>query len=241
MTRSTSIFGVVLILVGIGLLLQSIWFFPFYKFIGPLVFIGLGVWFIYRHTQKNKRPSERTFTYNNQSGVYTATYGSDIRQDQPGHAGHSDYHDHHEQASHADTSKQHFSQAEEATVLGSKPKYSRFIDNLYVNCNGMSLQNIEASVFIGDSEVNLSGGILSPGLNRVVVSGFIGDLLVLVPKDFPVYVHSSGFIGSNEVLGKRGSGFGNSMDSQTPDYDAATSKLYIAANNFIGDIRVYRV
>lgn len=112
---------------------------------------------------------------------------------------------------------------------------------MFINCSDVNLQNVEISVFIGDLEVNVAGGKLQSGLNRMIISGFLGDCLVLIPKDMPVYVHCSGFIGDVELLGKRGSGFGNAMDGQTPDYDSAASKLYVAANNFIGDIRVFRV
>jgi predicted membrane protein len=46
-------------------------------------------------------------------------------------------------------------------------------------------------------------------------------------------------VGDIDVMRRRASGFGNSIDSQTANYDSSAMKLYIACNNFIGDIKVY--
>jgi predicted membrane protein len=94
---------------------------------------------------------------------------------------------------------------------------------------------------IGDIEVKLHGSKLAPGLNRMVISGFIGDVRVLAPPGMAVFAQCSSFIGDIELFGQRVSGFGNNIDGQTPDYDEAESKLYIASNSFIGDARIYVV
>ena len=56
-----------------------------------------------------------------------------------------------------------------------------------------------------------------------------------------VLAQSSSFIGDIEMMGRRSSGFGNSLDAQTSGYADAQAKLYIATNHFIGDVRVYVV
>jgi len=110
---------------------------------------------------------------------------------------------------------------------------------MYVDCSGIELQNVEIGNFLGDVEVKLHGGNLAPGLNRMIISGFIGDVRVLVPQGMAVFAQSSNFIGDIEMMGKRSSGFGNSLDAQTANYAEAESKLYIASNHFIGDVQVY--
>ena len=128
---------------------------------------------------------------------------------------------------------------EQAT--SGKVRYSKFIGDLYADCSGVELQNVEVSSFIGDVEVKLHGGRLAKGLNRMIISGFVGDVRILVPEGMQVLAQSSNFIGDIEMMGKRSSGFGNSLDAQTPGYSEAESKLYIASNHFIGDVRIYVV
>jgi lia operon protein LiaF len=103
------------------------------------------------------------------------------------------------------------------------------------------MQNVEISAFIGDVEVKLHGAKLAAGLSRMVVSGFIGDIRVLVPKGMAVFANGSSFVGDIEIFGRRSSGFGNCIDGQSLDYQEAEAKLYIAINSFVGDIRVYEV
>ncbi len=123
----------------------------------------------------------------------------------------------------------------------SRLRYNKFIGDMFVDCGGLDLQNIEVSSFVGDVEVKLHGGKLAPGLNRMIISGFIGDVRVLAPEGMAVFAQSSNFIGDIEMMGKRSSGFGNSLDAQTANYGDAEAKLYIASNHFIGDVRVYIV
>lgn len=127
------------------------------------------------------------------------------------------------------------------TGTSRKIRYSKFIGDLFVDCTGTDLQNLEISSFLGDVEIKLHGGRLGPGLNRMIVSGFIGDVRVLVPEGMAVFAQSSNFIGDIEMMGRRSSGIGNSLDAQTKDYAESPSRLYIASNHFIGDVRVYIV
>ena len=122
-----------------------------------------------------------------------------------------------------------------------KTRYSKFIGDMFVDCSGTDLQNLEISSFLGDVEIKLHGGRLGPGLNRLIVSGFIGDVRILVPEGMAVCAQSSNFIGDIEMMGKRSSGIGNSLDAQTKDYADSPSRLFIASNHFIGDVRVYIV
>ncbi len=132
------------------------------------------------------------------------------------------------------------SDAPSSTVPGQL-KYSKFIGDLYVAFDNTTIKNVEVSCFLGDIEVNLAGATLSPGLNRLIISNFLGEIRVLVPKGIEHFVHLSNFAGDTEGIGRRSSGVGNRIEHASPAYESATTKLYIAVNSFVGEIRVIAV
>ena len=144
---------------------------------------------------------------------------------------------------HADPAAQDVPRVSEqpSSTNAGRLKYSKLLGDIYVDLNGTNVQNVEVSNFIGDIEIRLHGALLAPGLNRLVISGFIGDVRILHSPDMPVFAQCSNFIGDIELMGKRASGFGNNLDAQTANYGSAEAKLYIASNLFIGDIRMYSV
>ncbi len=252
MSKKPSIAGIILIALGILLLLQTLHI-HVWGVAWPLVLIFLGFWFIYRKTRREDPYRQQSaYTYSAPDGTFTASaqqgkataeikvnIGSTDSSSQsapppppppppPG--------------SGAQAYSAHFGRAPEAPrMIGEKVKYSKFLGDMYIDCNNVNLQSVEISMFIGDLQVDLRGGKLGSGLNRMIVSGFLGDVIVLVPKDMAAFVHCSGFIGDVDLLGRRTSGFGNSVEGQSPNYQTADSKLYIAVNSFIGDIRVFSV
>ena len=105
----------------------------------------------------------------------------------------------------------------------------------------VNIQNVEISSFIAEVNLYLAGSLPQKGLNRIIISGFIGEIRIYVPSDMPIFFHGSNFIGDIEVGREKSSGFGNSLDWQTESYQTAESKIYIAANCFLGDLEVIRI
>lgn len=237
MDKKTSIFGIILVVLG-ALLLLSRFQIHLFQFLLPAALIILGVWFIWR--KRNGDPSIPPPPL--PDGYYKAPGGTPTAG-MPPHSGPSTgptpppppprsagYH--YEGSS---------GPAAYPQMEGGKVKYSKFLGDMFIECQNVNMQNVEISMFAGDLQINLRGGKLAPGLNRMIVSGFLGDVMIFVPQGYPVFVHCSGFVGDLDLLGRRSSGFGNTLDAQTSEYDTTDSKLYIAVNNFVGDVRVYHV
>jgi len=119
--------------------------------------------------------------------------------------------------------------------------FDKFMGDLYVDCSGMDMQNVEVSTVLGSVEIRLHGCRLSKGLNRLIISGFMGEIVIFAPADLPIYSHSSSFAGSLEIFGKKSSGIGNNVDVQTSNYATADSKLYISTNHFVGAIKIITI
>ena len=241
MSVRKAIFGIALVLIGLLLLARTsglFWFsgHNFFSLLLPFILIGLGIWLVIRKRQQayeccdihvhvgadRDRPAAPPAGGTDDPGKFAERQAGDASTAFVGDAGPSV-----SQSPHVDPT--------------GKIKYSKLLGDMVVDLNGRSLQNVEMSLGIGDLEIKLHGGELSPGLNRVVISGFIGDVRVFVPPDMPFFAACSNFIGDIELTDRRSSGFGNNIDFQTEGYAEAERKLYIAAHNFIGDIKVHKV
>ena len=212
-------FGLILILVGFILLGNSLDFFDFdagdvIRFLLPFIFIGLGIKLIIKKKREEEKLRE-TFA-SQQAGQSTST------------------------TSNNNSSKT--SKASEAPHReGNKLKFSKILGDMYINFSNQPLENIDISCGIGDLEIKTEGGKLSQGLNRIIISGFIGDIRIFIPKTMPNFVQCSNFIGDIDMSGRRSEGFNNNIEHCSDDYNSAESKLFIQVNSFIGDVRIYHV
>ena len=231
MNNRKILFGFILIVIGLAFLVNTLdlFYFSFEDFISfafPILLICLGLWVIIRRRSRERIEVEVKVHADNtahHSRVHTAPPGP--RPFDPEEDGFGE-----PKVGQAPSEKS-----------DGKLRYNKFIGDMFVDCNGVELQNVEIGSFLGDIEVKLHGGKLASGLNRMIISGFIGDVRVLVPQGMAVFAQSSNFIGDIEMMGRRSSGIGNSLDAQTPDYNDAASKLYVATNHFIGDVHIYIV
>jgi hypothetical protein len=242
MDKRKVIFGLILILLGfyfIGRTTDIIWFDlgDIFEYFWPLLFIGLGIWLIVRKRKPTRPPppppgpqptgsqstsSQSTGTWSQSAGTASAESSANA-------------------SASAGPSTGHTTTDQPAWDTTGKLKYDKFIGDVDINMNGMPVTNVEVSSFIGDIDMRLHGATLTQGLNRIVISGFIGDVRILIPADLPIFVHASNFVNDIDLMGQRVSGFSNTLDSQTEKYTGAESKIYLAINTFIGDIRVYKV
>ncbi|MEW5995837.1 MAG: LiaF domain-containing protein, partial [Candidatus Zixiibacteriota bacterium] len=229
MDRRKIIFGLILIAIGVILLGRSLhWIdFSFGDFIRTLIPLGLillGLWLIVR-----KKRQEEQFRTHARFTAHATTSGPSSAQPEyqppetPGPSGST-------MSASTDTPRSS-TQATVSATAGGPVKFSKFLGDLVVDCNGVNLQNVEVSSGVGDAEIRLHGGRLTAGLNRLIISGFVGDIRIYVPVGMPHFVHCSNFIGDINAGGQKAVGFSNTIESQTPDYDSAEAKLYIAANN----------
>ncbi len=143
-----------------------------------------------------------------------------------------------EQVNKFDKKINDFEESINHTFKSGKVKYEKAFGDLYINCKGVNVQNVEVSSAFGNIEMQMREAEYAEGLNRLIISNFIGDVQIYIPKDMPVFVNCSNFIGDVEAGGKRTTGFGNKVEHHSTDYDTAARKLYIACSSFLGNIRI---
>jgi lia operon protein LiaF len=248
MEKRKVIFGLILVGIGFILLARSLdlidfSFGEFRRYIWPTILIGIGLWMVLRkrgpaiNVQYFSSSSGKSQTWSSQSqtgSAKPATPGLDPSQAIPPNFVHAE-------PRQDDMAK--------GTRLGESPsstsegrvKYGKFLGDLFIECDGIDLRNVEVSGGVGDVEIRLRGGKLSPGLNRMVVSSMVGDVRITIPRTIAWYAQGSNFVGDIEIGENRTSGFGNQIEGQSADYASAQSKVYIAINSFVGDVRVHSV
>ena len=231
--RTKLIIGLILIIWGITLISENygIFHISIDNFV-PYILIAVGIWLIIRRRKKETmekmdREAKRTEPLKSSQRFRSENVSVNIyAQNQS---------EQKVESNQAETTEQTYSYK-----YSNKP-YNKFIGDIFLNLNNKNLERIEISTFIGDIEINLSGGILKEGLNRIIISSFIGNIRIITTQDMPIFINSSNFIGDINCLGNQTSGFGNNIDAQTNNYDASSKKLYIASNCFIGDIKITEV
>ena len=249
--KNKATFGVILIIIGIILLARSlnIFYISFHSLI-PIIFIFLGIWIILRKRKQERIYNQNIYTktyddqstFTNSSDSFQKQQGTDHQEKSQSDSQHS-FHDSHTEKGYYSSSNYDQAGAYQKNSNGQigKLKYSKAFGDLFIDFNNIKIQNVAISIGFGDLELRLHGSVLGEGLNRIVISSFIGDIRILAPKDTAIYMLCSNFIGDIDAFGKHSSGFGNRLDTQTPTYNSATKKLFIATSNFIGDIKIYQI
>ncbi len=100
-----------------------------------------------------------------------------------------------------------------------------------------------AEVFtgMGESRINLVTAHLEEGEYTLDVSGWMGEIRVLVPKDLAITVNATMHVGQVDVFGDSHGGLVRDVTYQDPDFNAATTRLVIFAHLSIGQIDIVRV
>ncbi|UOE95509.1 cell wall-active antibiotics response protein LiaF [Alkalihalobacillus sp. LMS39] len=100
------------------------------------------------------------------------------------------------------------------------------------------LQDMTIRNGIGDIKVDLSKAIIPEGETVVVVQGWIGDIDIYIPDDLDVTVQAMVSIGELDVFENNQSGFNRNLSVTTKGYKQAQRRVKIILSLFIGDIDV---
>ncbi len=119
-------------------------------------------------------------------------------------------------------------------------RFTRTFGDIQLDGKDMEIDGLSASVTFGDTNLNLSGGKLKPGINTIGVSSTFGDITVIVPNNVEVMINAATTFGDINALGRTASGISNRVVQKTDGYDAASTKLDIAATTTFGDVKIFR-
>jgi predicted membrane protein len=96
----------------------------------------------------------------------------------------------------------------------------------------------DLTLFIGDIDLDFTGAIVPAGETRLHISGFIGDVDIILPAGVAIKATSSAFVSDINYYGQKHEGFLTPVEFSSPDYSAAERKIFLEATWFVGDIKI---
>ena len=96
----------------------------------------------------------------------------------------------------------------------------------------------DITLFIGDIDMDFTSAIIPPGETRLHLSGFIGDVDIILPAGVAFKAASSAFVSDINFNGQKYEGFLTPVEFSSPDYAVAERKIFLEATWFVGDIKI---
>lgn len=116
----------------------------------------------------------------------------------------------------------------------------RLLGDVRLGGTGTTARSSNVFSVIGDVDVDLRQSIIPEGETTIIVRSLIGDIDIMLPTDVAYSVGASAVIGELRVLDQRRDGFLLDLSGTSPDYAAATRKVRIEVEIFIGDAMIVR-
>jgi predicted membrane protein len=126
----------------------------------------------------------------------------------------------------------------ETTSPEDSLNHSNVFGNVSVRMTSQSFRGGKVSTVFGDSRIDLSGGGLAPGEQRLTISGVFGTCTIYLPKGAAYSVSGHTVFGSVRIPDQQRQGVSATVVYESPGYAAADRKLQISVSQVFGDVRV---
>ena len=117
---------------------------------------------------------------------------------------------------------------------------SKTFGDIRADMKDRDIDGFTTTTTFGDTTINLAGGKLKGGLNRIRATCTFGDITIIVPGNMEAEAYGTTTFGDIHIFGKTESGVSNTLQEKTAGYDAAVSKVHISAGTTFGDVKVIR-
>lgn len=94
---------------------------------------------------------------------------------------------------------------------------------------------------VGDVTVDLTRAAIPDREGRIDISGWVGDVEVLVPPGLGVRARGTVWVGGVRLLGRRAEGFFRDLEYTSSDFDTAEKRVVVDVNVGAGEVTVSRV
>ncbi|MEW6033704.1 MAG: cell wall-active antibiotics response protein LiaF [Chloroflexota bacterium] len=100
------------------------------------------------------------------------------------------------------------------------------------------LHEIDTRMGVGQLLLDLRRARIPQGETKLRVSGFVGNMKIVVPPGLAVSAQGEVGIGSISLLGQKAEGFGRQISSATADYEAAEKRVKVEMSLMVGEASI---
>lgn len=124
--------------------------------------------------------------------------------------------------------------------LQSQPslQHNRVFGDIRSKVTSKEFTGGHVSTVFGDLHLDLSEMDVQNGEQVLTLNGVFGDIQVTLPANLKVQAKANVVIGDINILDEKADGFFVNRTHETEGYASAKKKLYVAASQVIGDIRI---
>lgn len=120
-------------------------------------------------------------------------------------------------------------------------KHNMFIGDIQMGKQPFELDGADVSMGIGDINIDLTKAILKDGENILNISGWIGSVKILVPKDMAIKAIADVRLGEVTLFDDTHSGTGRNASFTSENFYEADKKVILHVDLNIGDVEVMTV
>jgi predicted membrane protein len=117
-------------------------------------------------------------------------------------------------------------------------KYATVFGDCSVRVSSDNFRGGTVSTVFGDTVVDCSAATLSPGEQRLNISGVFGDTQLWLPKEAAFRLTSSTVFGDIRCKDQKQEGFSPSLRYESPGYSSAERRLRVDISQVFGDVTV---
>lgn len=109
------------------------------------------------------------------------------------------------------------------------------------NSENWPVEDMNLKRGVGDVHLDFSKAFIPDKDTKIDISGWVGDVTLLIPEDLPVWIEAKIKTGSIEIFDNEAGGINRSYSYKSQNFDEETRKLTININVRVGAIQVNKV
>jgi lia operon protein LiaF len=112
------------------------------------------------------------------------------------------------------------------------------VGDLKIGNEPWQLEDMQIWMGVGETDVNLTKAILPEGETILNVSGWIGEITILVPQDMDIKANVNLRLGDATLFSHQQAGSGRFLSYKSLDYETAKKKVNLRVSLAIGEVTV---
>lgn len=121
-------------------------------------------------------------------------------------------------------------------IEGKKRK--QLLGDLKIGNEPWQLEDMKIWMGVGETDVDLTKALLPEGETNLDVSGWIGEITILVPQDMDIKANVDLRLGDATLFSHQQAGSGRFLSYKSLDYETAKKKVNLRVSLAIGEITV---